>query len=200
MADFHELSKSGLDALLPFDGDGSSLALGARCHIQFISPFRRRSRQLEADLRSRLGLALPKPNRISVSGDSRLLWVGRDQYFLLSGSRQERVGEDLAACVDLSDGWTVFELSGGFSQRVLARLTPLDVRESVFKPGHTARAEFAHMLVSITRLDMRYEIMVSRSYSLWAAERIIEVMRSVGAQSEVVPPPRLERGTSRSTI
>ena len=39
------------------------------------------------------------------------------------------------------DGWACVRLDGSAAEDVLARLVPVDLRGSVFKRGHTARAQ-----------------------------------------------------------
>jgi len=85
--------------------------------------------------------------------------------------------------VDQSDSWAVVRLQGAAAQAVLARLTPLDIRSTVFKRGHTARSSLQHMNVSITRVGLQaFEIMAFRSMAKTLVHDICCAMRSVAAQ------------------
>ena len=78
-------------------------------------------------------------------------------------------------------------LAGADAADVLARLTPIDLRESQFKRGHTARTELAHMMASITRLGPQsYQIMVFRSLANTLVHDLKTAMKSVAARQ--VPP------------
>ena len=70
------------------------------------------------------------------------------------------------------------------ARAVLARLTPLDLRGSVFKTGHAARSTLGHMNCVFMRTGAaRYQMMVFRSMTQTAVHEITRAMQSVTAQT-----------------
>ena len=89
-----------------------------------------------------------------------------------------------AALTDQSDAWIVVRLEGAGARDVLARLTPIDLRDSVFKRGHTARTELAHMMASLTRVGPQaWQIMVFRSFAQTLAHDLKTAMQGVAARA-----------------
>ena len=69
---------------------------------------------------------------------------------------------------------------------VLARLTPIDLRDSAFPKGATARTVIGHMTGSITRTGAdTYAIMVFRSMAKTAVHELERAMRGVAARKLV---------------
>jgi sarcosine oxidase subunit gamma len=132
-------------------------------------------------LKTAHALTLPGPGRTRARGPARLLWAGHRQYLLIGVDPDPALG-DHAGLTDISDGWVAMRLTGRDWDRVLARLTPLDLRPAVFARGATARAELQHLQAQITRINDGVEILVMRSVAPWAADRIAAAMHSVAAQ------------------
>ena len=85
--------------------------------------------------------------------------------------------------VDQSDSWAVVRLQGDLAAEVLSRLTPLDLRPSVFKRGHTARSSLQHMNVSISCVGAQaFEIMAFRSMAQTLVDDLKTAMLSMAAQ------------------
>ncbi|MBD3625848.1 MAG: sarcosine oxidase subunit gamma [Rhodobacteraceae bacterium] len=121
---------------------------------------------------------LPPPGRTAERGDSRILWMGRDLWFVL-GEAPDLPGITLT---DQSDGWAGFRLTGQGARAVLARVCPLDLHPSNFPDGATARSELAHMAASITAEADGFLILVMRSFVGTALDEIETAMRSVAVQ------------------
>lgn len=151
--------------------------------ITAISPYRAREADLSAALEAAHGMALPGPGRSTGKAGARAIWFGRDMVMLV-GPRAEAALSDHAALTDQSDAWTVVRLDGAGARDVLARLTPLDLRDGQFKRGHTARSELAHMAASITRVGPEaWQIMVFRSLARTLAHDLETAMRGVAARA-----------------
>jgi sarcosine oxidase subunit gamma len=149
-------------------------------HLTAIQPYRgaAASRALE----SAHGMALPEPGRTTGRKEARAVWFGRDCVMLLGPAPDEALRAH-AAVVDQSDAWIPVALEGPGVRDVLARLTPADLRDGVFRRGHTARTELAHMAASVTRLGRdRYAIMVFRSFARTLADDLGEAMRGVAGR------------------
>jgi sarcosine oxidase subunit gamma len=95
-------------------------------------------------LRSALSLGLPfDPLTSSSSGDLAFLWMGPDEWLLVTGPDDpvafRRAAEALAGThhqlVDVSDYHTVIELEGPKSRELLMKLTTLDVHPRAFQAG-----------------------------------------------------------------
>ena len=66
---------------------------------------------------------------------------------------------------------------------VLARVTPLDLRDGVFGPGDTARSDLAHMAASVTRIGPEaFRIMVFRSCARSFVHEMRSAMEGVAAR------------------
>lgn len=148
-----------------------------------ISPYKGEVKALSGVLKAAHGMALPAPNRSTGKAGARAIWFGREQVVLMGISAQDDLAKH-AALTDQSDGWTIVQLHGAGAADVLARLTPLDLRDSVFKKGHTARSDLMHMASSITRTgDDAFMIMVFRSMAgtlLHDLQRAMEGVASRG--------------------
>ena len=148
-----------------------------------IAPYRGQADALTAALKSAHGMAAPQPNRATGKAGARAIWFGNGMM-LLQGPEPDRALARHAALTDQSDAWAVVSLSGSDAAAVLARLTPIDLRESRFKRGHTARTELMHMMASITRLGSQsYQIMVFRAFAETLVHDLKTAMRSVAARA-----------------
>lgn len=128
--------------------------------------------------------AMPFPG-VGDAGDHdgiSLRWFGRDTALLIGANPDPRLA-NVAAVVDQSDAWAGFILSGASVHDVLARLTPLDLRDGAFGIGQTARSLIGHMNASITRTggDV-FEILVFRSMAQTALHDLGEAMAVVAAR------------------
>ena len=124
----------------------------------------------------------PGPGEVVEVKAGRAVSVGPQQALILG---------DPAACkgaavVDQSDGWTVVALDGAAARDVLARLTPLDLRDAGLPEGATARTLLGHMQASLTRVGAyRYEIMVFRSMKHSLLHELERAMRGVAARAAI---------------
>ena len=129
-----------------------------------------------------IGLPFPGPGQMSGGGPHLALWVGPGQALVLGAP----VAPDGAAHADQSSGWAVLMLSGAQARDVLARLTPLDLRESAFPENRTARTLLGHMTASLTRIaPQKFEIMVFRSMANTAVHEIARAMKGVAARADL---------------
>lgn len=127
--------------------------------ITLVAPFEGQQKAVSAALKSALGIAFPAPNR-TTGTVPRAIWCGMGQALVMGADCPDLP----AALVDHSDAWAIVRLEGAGARDVLARLTPVDLREARFKRGHTARSLIAHMTASITCVGANaFEIMVMRS-------------------------------------
>lgn len=124
----------------------------------------------------------PGPGEVVEVKAGRALSVGPGQATILGAA----VTCDGAAVVDQSDAWTVVALDGAGARDVLARVTPLDLRDSALPDGGTARTLIGHVTASITRVGpYRYELMVFRSMTQTLLEELARAMQGVEARRHI---------------
>lgn len=148
--------------------------------VTLVAPYSGQTKATSDALKVALGLTFPAPNRSQGRGP-RMVWCGMNQAFLIGADCPDL---HMAATVDQSDAWAIVHLDGQDAEAVLARLTPIDVRASVFKRGHTARSLIAHMTASITRVGANsFEIMVMRSMAGTLVHDLEQAARGVAARA-----------------
>ena len=173
------IAKSAGEAL-PVRIGGMTLSEEHPEKITCIAPFKGQEKSVSEALKSAIGAAFPAPNRSTGKAGARLVWSGLGQAMLLGPS----VDIKGAALTDQSDGWSCLSLQGEGARDVLARLTPLDLRDGVFKRGHAARSLLGHMNAIFLRSGAeRYDMLVFRSMTQTAIHELTEAMTSVSAQS-----------------
>lgn len=131
-------------------------------------------------LKAQIGAAFPAPNRMTGKAGSRAVWSGRGQAMVL-GPVLSPIPD--VAMTDQSDAWACAALEGAGARDVLARLTPLDLRVSVFRRGHAARSLIGHMNAVVMRTGAdRYAVMVFRSMAQTFAHEVKTAMEAVAAR------------------
>lgn len=174
------LAKSPAHGLLPVRRGTIELSDCAPDRITSIAPFKGQEAAVSKALKATIGIEFPAPNGSSVKGGLRLVWSGLGQAMLL-GARIEITN---AALTDQSDAWTCLALHGKGAADVLARLTPLDLRNSQFQINQTARSLLGHMNALFVRTDTdRFEILVFRSMAQTAVHDLTRAMESITAQN-----------------
>lgn len=141
-------AKSPCDGLLPLNVGAMTLEECDMGQISSIAPFKATK---AAALTKALGMAFPEPLQTTSAGEARCVWAGQGEALLMGRAPDAGLGA-LAAVVDQSDAWATVTLTGPQGADVLARLVPVDMRETVFGVGATARTQLGHMNASITRL------------------------------------------------
>ncbi len=150
--------------------------------VTLIAPHKGQQKTVSAALKTAIGLGFPAPNR-SVGTSPRVLWCGKEQALLI-GAECPDLAE--AACVDHSDAWAIVQINGADASAVLARLTPIDLRASEFKRGHTARTLINHMTGGITRLGAQsFEVMVMRSMAGTLVHDLTQAAENIAARAEL---------------
>lgn len=174
------VAKSAADGLLPVTHGSVTLSEAGMARITSVAPFRGRSGAVSDALKAAVGAAFPAPNRVTGTAGARIVWTGPGQAMVLG----PEVAVEGAALTDQSDAWAWLVLEGAGARDVLARLTPVDLRDGVFKRGHAARTLLFHMTCTLMRTGAeRWEILVFRSMARTAVHDLGEAMRSVAARS-----------------
>ncbi len=176
------VAKTPFEGLLPMDAGAVSVTEVDPGAVTFIQPLKGKSGAVSAALSQAVGAGLPGPGEALTGREARLLWCGPGQALVLGA----RVAPEGAVVVDQSDGWAVARIAGGDARRVLARLTPLDVRASVFIEGRTARTLLGHMTAQITPVGAdAVEVMVFRSVAGTLAHDLRRAMEFVAGRARI---------------
>ena len=106
-------------------------------------------------LHAALGVELPlEPLASSVAGDTAWLWMGPDEWMLVSAPAEgaDRAAEARAALggerhqlTDVGDYYTVIEVAGPRSRELLMKLTTLDLHPRTFAAGTVAGSVFGRV-------------------------------------------------------
>nr|WP_239113454.1 sarcosine oxidase subunit gamma [Shimia biformata] len=176
------IAKSPCDGLLPVEIGGVTLREVDLGHLTALAPHRGKEKSFAEAMKAAHGLTLPKPGRATGKDGKRLIWFGR-AHVLLAGPAPAARLLSHAAVTDQSDAWAALRIEGEGVEDVLARLVPIDLRQQVFKRGHTARTQLQHMNVSITRLgDDAFMILGFRSMATTLVHELETAMSGVAAR------------------
>lgn len=126
-----------------------------------------------AAMLGRLDLRMPvAANTGSGNGDLELFWVGPQRWLLRSAADPEwhtRVaglaGDPRVSVVDVSDGYTMFAITGADAAEILAQASPLDVHPSAFPGNGASFTEFFGQTALIVRRNDGFLIAVESSYA-----------------------------------
>ena len=106
-----------------------------------------------ATVKSALGLELPQePLTSSRSTDTACLWLGPDEWMIVGEGNVAAKTANLAKTLanthyqlaDVSDYYTVIEVTGPRARETLMKLTTLDIHPRAFQVGQVAGSIFGH--------------------------------------------------------
>ncbi len=176
------VAKSPCAGLLPIECGAARLSEVEMTRLTSLQPMKGQETALGKALKSAHGMAVPGVNRATGKEGARALWFGKGQVMLVGPEPEAGLAEH-AAITDQSDAWAMVRLEGAAAEDVLARLVPVDLRQSVFKRGHTARTMLQHMSVSITRIsDEAFLILAFRSMAGTLVHDLETAMKGVAAR------------------
>ncbi len=156
--------------------------------VQIVSLSARRGRygELVSRLRELWRVTPPQGPHLASEGDLSLLGVGPDRWLAVRDSgaplhdAMARPLQGLAAVVDQSDGYAVFDVSGPCARWVLSKGVPVDLHPDAFAPDAVAVTLLAHMGAIVWRSGAGFRIAVFRSYREsfrhWLQEAAREVL------------------------
>ena len=171
---------SPAEGLLPVTVGRLTLSEAPKAALSHVAPFRGRMADVSAALEAAVGASFPEPGRTTSGAGGRVVWVGPGQALVIGA----RVAPGGAAVVDQSDAWMHLRLEGPDARDVLARLTPVDLREAAFEVGHAARTLLFHMSATLIRTGAEtWEILVFRSMAKTAVHDLTEAMHAVAGRA-----------------
>ncbi len=173
-------AKSPCEGLLPKEIGEVTLSETAYDAITSVAPFNGQTNAVSEALKAQMGAAFPAPNRTTGKASARAVWSGRGQALVLGPALTPIEG---AAMTDQTDAWACVVLKGASARDVLARLVPIDLRDSSFKRGHAARTQLMHMNVVLMRTGAdQYGIMAFRSMAGTLVHDLETAMEAVAAR------------------
>lgn len=169
--------------LLPLEIGSVTLREAETGPLTLVAPYKGCEAALAKALETAHGLAWPDAGATSESGAARLVWFGRKQAVLMGVEADAKLAAQ-AALTGQTDAWSCLVLEGAGARDVLARLSPLDMRDGAFPVGATARTEVFHMACSITRLSATgWQIMGFRSMARTLVHDLQVAMEGVVARA-----------------
>ncbi|MFZ9199335.1 MAG: sarcosine oxidase subunit gamma, partial [Paracoccaceae bacterium] len=121
-----------------------------------------------------LGLTLPDPRRIAISGAKAAGWMRPDEYLLIlpygeTGAAMAAIakamGEDHHLAAVVSDARAVFRVEGAKAEQVLAKLSPVDFAK--LEPNELRRTRAAQVAAAMWRDEAGYTVVCFRSVAAY---------------------------------
>lgn len=176
------VAKSACAGLVPVRLGDVLLTEEAHGALTSLMPRRDGEAALAAALEAAHGLALPAPGECAATGPARLLWFGLGQYLLMGPEPGSALAET-AALTDQTDAWAVMRLEGAGAREVLARLVPVDLRNTAFAEGQCVRTEIAHAIGALARVGAEaWLLLCFRSMAEWMVHEITTAMEARAAR------------------
>ena len=115
------------------------------------------------------GMAIPAQGFVTVQGNERLVWAGRDRYFLTT-HRTDLSDKDGVYTTDQTYGKTQLLITGEDARALLSRGLPLDIDEGQFAIGEVQHSHINHIGVSVIRNpnvdgQPQFEVWVMRGFA-----------------------------------
>lgn len=152
-----------------------------------VAPGSATARRIEA----RLGGSLPGTvGAVGHGEDVVVLWLGPDEYLLLSARPASELvaelagalGDDRGAVVDLSANRTTLELAGTSARAVLEKGCALDLHPRVFAPGMAYVTAIGSVPVLLWQpADQVYRLLPRSSYADFLGRWLLDAMLEFGA-------------------
>lgn len=180
------IARTPAEGLCPVTAGGIALTEATLGPMTSIAVQAGQAGPLSAALEQATGADLPGPGETRLGRDgARVIWFGAGHVLLTGIAPPDLPGVPMT---DQSDGWCALHLKGAGARDVLARLTPIDLRDRAFAEGTTARTLLNHMQSSVTRLGLEaFLILVFRSMAGTAVHEIATAMRLRAARMALPP-------------
>jgi sarcosine oxidase subunit gamma len=133
-----------------------------------------------------LGAPLPAAvGEVTSSGAHQALWLGPDEWLVvtttdalaLSDQLAAAVGEDPGLALDVSANRTVLELTGPRARAVLEKGCPVDLHPRSFGPGSAVSTTLARVPVLLWQIgDTSYRLLPRTSFADYVARWLLDAM------------------------
>ncbi len=129
------------------------------------------------------------PNTVQTAGDLTVLWLGPDEWLVLSppgaeaaivARLRETLGAIHAAVTDVSGNHARLRLAGNHARDVLAKGCSLDLHPRRFQPGQCAQTLILRCGIILHQIDDRpsYDLLPRRSFAeylwMWLSDAMAE--------------------------
>jgi heterotetrameric sarcosine oxidase gamma subunit len=123
------------------------------------------------------GMTVPTQGLVTVQGDERLVWIGRDRY-VLTTQRTDLADHEGVYATDQTYGKTQLLITGEDARALLARGLPLDIDEGQFAIGEVQHSHINHIGVSVIRNanvsgQPQFEVWVMRGFAKSLTEFLV---------------------------
>ncbi len=137
-------------------------------------------------IESTLQTILPsKANTIVPFLGGLVFWLGPNEWLVHTplielneriDALREALADTHAAITDVSDYYTVLELSGPQAREVISSGSPFDTRKALFKPGQCAQTHFSHATILLWSINDKptFGIQVRWSYAQYLFDYLKE--------------------------
>jgi len=140
-----------------------------------------------ADAAAALGLALPATCRASERDHRALLWLGPDEFLLITpletlaavaAALEQALNGAVHSCVDVSHRQVALELAGPSVATVLAAGCPLDLDLEAFPVGMCTRTLFGKAEIVLWRTAVgTFRLEVARSFAAYVSRLVAVAAR-----------------------
>ena len=150
-----------------------------------------------------LGLALPPvANAVTSSADLRIFWLGPDEWLIhlplkavdekINTLRETLVNQHVAI-TEVSDYFSVLELSGPQAREIIASASPFDTRPQRFKIGQCTQTRFGHASILLWPLAEIpcFRLQIRWSYAQYVYDYLTQSIQNVEALKTFSTPPQL---------
>ncbi|MBZ3906010.1 sarcosine oxidase subunit gamma [Streptomyces griseiscabiei] len=138
-----------------------------------------------------LGVPLPaRCGQTSTSGSRTVVWLGPDEWLVLSHTEAGTVAAELrealadtpGSVVDVSANRTTLELTGPAAREVLEKGCPLDLHPRAFAPGQAVSTTVGPVAVLLWQVDdtPTYRLFPRSSFADYLARWLIDAMSEYG--------------------
>jgi sarcosine oxidase subunit gamma len=140
-----------------------------------------------------LGLVLPPAaNTVTSSAELHIFWLGPNEWLIhlpletveeKSKALREALDHQHAAITEVSDYFSVLELSGPQSREIVASASPFDTRPQHFKAGECAQTRFGHASILLWPLaeSLGFGLQVRWSYAQYVYDYLSQSIRNAEA-------------------
>ena len=170
------LAKSPAAGLCPVEFDGLKLVELSFPYLFAISPYPKNEKKCSAVLKKNHGINMPNISRVTGSSHKKAIWSGNFTLFI--GEEPNIALSDVAAVVDMSDAWCSLRLTGKYTEEVMQRLCPIDVRLTAFKTRYVAKTMLGLIPVTLHRSGKeQFDIYGYRSMTRTLVSEITESIK-----------------------
>jgi sarcosine oxidase, subunit gamma len=133
-----------------------------------------------------LGSPLPAAcGEVTSAGDQHALWLGPDEWLVVTGADPVALADQLEAAVgdepglvlDVSANRTVLELTGPRARLVLEKGCPVDLHPRAFGPGRAVATTLARVPVLLWQTgEKSYRLLPRSSFADYVARWVLDAM------------------------